>query len=127
MRLEWQKLPVAFDLPEIKCRFEDLGDMSVEVSEVAKTFDPAPMFKGLRDDRCQCPHWGYVIRGNVRFRFADREEVYKAGELYYVEPGHTPVFEAGALFLEYSPKDKIKETLKVVERNMVAQKLAKAA
>jgi len=27
--------------------------------------DLAPFFAGLPDDRCQCPHWGYVIHGKV--------------------------------------------------------------
>lgn len=35
--------------------------------------DLAPLMKGLPDDRCQCPHMGYVLRGRVTFRFADRE------------------------------------------------------
>ena len=25
--------------------------------------DIAPLFRGLPDDRCQCPHWGYVVKG----------------------------------------------------------------
>ena len=27
--------------------------------------DLAPLFEGLPDDRCQCPHWGYVLRGKL--------------------------------------------------------------
>lgn len=26
-------------------------------------------FKGLPDDRCQCRHWGVVIKGQVTFRY----------------------------------------------------------
>ncbi len=33
----------------------------------------APLFQGLPDDRCQCPHWGYVIKGELRYRFASHE------------------------------------------------------
>ena len=50
--------------------------------------DATPLFKGLPDDRCQSPHWGYVISGQVTFRFADRDEVYSAGEAYYAPPGN---------------------------------------
>lgn len=41
--------------------------------------DHAALFKGLRDESCQCPHWGYVLQGRLVFRFGDREEVYAAG------------------------------------------------
>ena len=47
--------------------------------------DPTPLFQGLPDDRCQCPHWGYVIKGKITFRFADREETYEAGDAYYAD------------------------------------------
>ena len=42
-------------------------------------------------DRCDCPHWGYIFKGKVRFAYADgHDEVVGAGEMYYVPPGHTP-------------------------------------
>lgn len=59
-----------------------------------------PLFRGLPDDRSQLPRWGYVIRGRVGSRFADREETYEAGEAYYVPPGHTPVHHEGAETVE---------------------------
>ena len=52
--------------------------------------DLAPLFRGLPDDRCQFPRWGYVVEGLVEFRFADHAERYEAGDAYYVPPGHTP-------------------------------------
>jgi hypothetical protein len=38
--------------------------------------------KGLPDDRGQCPHWGYVIKGGMNMRFGDREEVFEAGDAW---------------------------------------------
>ena len=32
--------------------------------------DHTPLLRGLPDDRCQCPHWGYVINGRLTFRRA---------------------------------------------------------
>jgi len=40
--------------------------------------DGTPLMKGLPDDMCQCPHWGYVLRGKVVFRYADHDEEYEA-------------------------------------------------
>ena len=32
--------------------------------------DESP-FKGLPDDRCQCPHWGYVSKGSFTVTYLD--------------------------------------------------------
>jgi hypothetical protein len=113
-------VPVAFEVPEGKMRFVDWGGMTIEMGEMSQEIDPAPLFTGLPDDRCQCPHWGYVVKGSVRFRYADHEEVYSAGEVYYAPPGHLPVLEAGAEYVEFSPTDEYQKTMAVVERNMAA-------
>jgi hypothetical protein len=36
--------------------------------------------EGLPDDRCQCPHWGHVFKGKMTARYADRDEVFEAGD-----------------------------------------------
>jgi len=79
-----------------------------------------PLFKGLPDDRCQSPHWGYVKRGQVTFRFADRDEVYVAGDAYYAPPGHIPVIEADTEVVEFSPTGEYAKTMEVVARNLAA-------
>src|SRR5205814_1940573 len=30
-----------------------------------------PLLKGLPDDSCQCPHWGYVFAGQLTVRYPD--------------------------------------------------------
>jgi hypothetical protein len=120
MRGSFKDIPVAFEMPEGKLRFVEWGDMTVELGDVTARVDPEPLFKGLPDDRCQCPHWGYVIKGTLRYRFADHEELFNAGDVYYAPPGHTPVLEAGAVYVEFSPTSLLKRTMEVVERNMAA-------
>ena len=118
MRGSTSDLPVALEVPEGKLWQAEWGDHAVELGRFTGTLDPAPMFKGLPDDRCQCPHWGYVAKGRLKFRFGDREEVYEAGDAYYARPGHTPLFEPGVEYVEFSPLAELAETMKVVERNM---------
>ena len=48
--------------------------------DIREGMDMAPLLKGLPDDRCPCPHWGYVIKGAVTFTFADRMETFTAGD-----------------------------------------------
>src|SRR6478672_1177944 len=71
-------------------RSEELDGYTVNFAEFHADIDATPLMKGLPDDRCQSPHWGYVISGQVHFRFADHEEVVEAGDAYYLPPGHIP-------------------------------------
>jgi hypothetical protein len=57
------------------------GGYSVGFERYSADADLSPYFVGLPDDRCQCPHWGYVISGQVTFTYADgRSEAYETGD-----------------------------------------------
>jgi hypothetical protein len=102
-------------------RYEKLaGGYTVGFETYTADSDAAPLFQGLPDDRCQCPHWGYVLSGRVDFKFADRDETYEAGDAYVAPPGHTPVFFAGTEIVEFSPSDGLDETVGVVLGNLRA-------
>jgi hypothetical protein len=120
MNSKLSELPIGVEVPEGTIRFTEWGEMTVETGTFSAQVDPAPFFKGLPHDRCQCPHWGYVIKGQLRYRTADGDLVFNAGEAYYCPPGHTPVFEAGVEYVEFSPTVDLSETTAVVERNMAA-------
>ena len=64
------------------------GNMNVSWNEYSEVPDQKSLFKGLPDNLCQCPHWGYVVRGSIRIKYRDYDEVINEGELYYVPPGH---------------------------------------
>ena len=96
------------------------GGWTVAFETYTQDSDPAPLFKGLPDDRCQCEHMGYVIKGKVAFRSADGEEVFEAGDAYYAGPGHTPVLFAGTEVVEFSPSAQLGQTIEVVTKNMEA-------
>jgi hypothetical protein len=120
MNQNLNEIPVAMDIPEGKMRFVEWGGMTIENGSFTQTADPGPLFQGLPDDRCQCPHWGYVIRGKLHYRFEDHEEVYSAGKVYYATPGHLPLIEAGTEYVEFSPTQALHKTMEVLERNMLA-------
>jgi hypothetical protein len=96
------------------------GGYTVGFESYSENSDPAELFKGLPDDRCQSPHWGHVVSGKVAFRYADRDEVYEAGDAYYAPPGHTPLFYAGTEVVEFSPTEAFDETIGVVAENLRA-------
>jgi hypothetical protein len=120
MRASKRELPVAFEGDGVVSRLAEWGEMNVALETLPGGTDTAPIFKGLPDDRCQCPHWGYVLKGRMRIRYPDREEVIEAGDAYYMEPGHLPLFEEDTEVLEFSPKGEYQKTMEVAERNMAS-------
>jgi len=105
------------DLGAVETRTEELGDYLVEFATFRVDADGAPLFRGLPDDRCQSPHWGYVLRGRLTFRYADHEEVYDAGDAYYAPPGHVPVVTSGTETVEFSPTEAYHRTQVVLTTN----------
>jgi len=112
----------SFELDGYEGHFEHFeGGYSVGFETYTADADMAPLFAGLPDDRCQCPHWGFVIEGKIRYTFSDgHEETYEAGDAYYAPPGHTPQLFAGSQVVEFSPSGELAATFEVVERNMAA-------
>jgi len=114
-----------------------LYDYGIERPRVAQVvgrivwgIDLAPLYASmgavaeLPDERCQCPHWGYVLRGRMTFRFADREEVVEAGDAFYLPPGHVPIAEAGTEYVQFSPAEELKVVGETLEANMRAMMAA---
>jgi hypothetical protein len=94
------------------------GGWTVGFETYSQDADLAPLFRGLPDDQCQCPHMGYVVKGKVAFRSTAGEEVFEAGDAYYAGPGHTPVLYAGTEVIEFSPTEELTRTIEVVTGNM---------
>jgi hypothetical protein len=83
--------------------------------------DPAPLFKGLPNDRCQSRHWGVVLKGKVVFRLGDgTEETVEEGEAYSVGRDHLPLLFAGTEIVEFSTAADFAKTVEVVMRNVAA-------
>ncbi len=120
MRGSKEEVPTAVDSAGVVIRLTEWGDMNVALETFPAGTDTEPIFKGLPDDRCQSPHWGYVLKGRVRVRYPDREEVMGAGDAYYMEPGHTTVFDEDTEVVEFSPKGEYQKTLEVAQRNVAA-------
>ncbi len=109
------------EAPGFEGRYDDLGGYVVGFERYSEDQDAAPLFRGLPDDACQCPHWGYVTSGRITFRFTDgSSEDYDAGDAYYARPGHTPVFTASTEVVEFSPAEDLAATMSVVMANVQA-------
>jgi glyoxylate utilization-related uncharacterized protein len=85
------------------------------------TVDGAPLLKGLPEDKCHCAHWGYVTKGEVSFVVGGEEQVYRAGDHFYIPPtGHTPAATADSQYVMFSPTDELAKTEAVMEKNIRA-------
>lgn len=111
--------PQVEEVPGFEGRYAHLDEFTVGFETYTEDQDPAPLFVGLPDDACQCPHWGYVLRGSVSFRYSDGiTEEYRAGDAYVARPGHTPLLTAGTEVVEFSPTVELDATMEVVFGNI---------
>jgi len=119
-RTSKDEAPVLVDVPVLEGRYVELDGYTVSFEKFREDADGAPLFHGLPDDRCQCPHWGVVMSGRLVMRFADHDEPYQAGDAYYAPPGHVPVVTAGTEVVEFSPSAELALTTAVLSANMSA-------
>ena len=102
-------------------RSEEVEGYRIGFTTFREDVDATPLMKGLPDDRCQCPHWGYVIAGSLTFRFDDRDEAYESGDAFYAPPGHIPVHhQPGTEIVMFSPADELNATEAIMMKNMQA-------
>jgi len=102
-RIDLGQLPIVVRDDGVEIRATEAGAMTVALVRLAKGHDARPLFKGLPDDLCQCPHWGYIIKGSLRVWTADGASVVSAGQAFYWPSGHAPEALEDAEFLEISP------------------------
>ena len=120
MREQKEKMPVAMEQPGLKLLSPGAwGGMVVEYLDCTERFDFGPMMEGFPDDKCPCPHCGYMLKGTLHIQYADgTEEVIKNGDVYYMPEGHTGWIEPGSAMILFSPE----EESKIVEEH-IAKKM----
>ena len=81
------------------------AEIGAEHFLLAEGTDITPLLKGLKDDLCQSPHWGYLVDGELTVRYADGSaENLKSGDLFYLPPGHTVSANKPTEFVLFSPQ-----------------------
>jgi len=110
-------IPILFQAGAYYSRQVEWGGMDAGFWGFPAGFDSTLLFKGLPHG-CECPHWGYLLKGRMRVKYADHEEVITAGEAYYLAPGHLPVMEEDCEMVEFSPKELSRKMLEIAGRNM---------
>ena len=112
MRIAKDDIPVKIDVPGAKARqITDFGDstgygkISGEFFSFGTGTDLTPLLHGLKNDLCQCPHWGYVLKGSLTTTYTNGElETANEGDLFYWPPGHTVKAEDESDIILFSPQ-----------------------
>jgi len=112
-------MPIELKVDEIETRSSEGGGVLARHIHLPAGVDFTPLFKGLPGDLCQSAHWGYVLEGSIRVRYADgTEELSSAGEVYHWPAGHTGWTDEGVTFLEWSPTADIQPVLEHLAAQM---------
>src|SRR3981081_4344299 len=62
--------------------------ISGEYFSLSAGVDTTPLFQGLEGDLCQCPHWGFVVRGRLVTTDAHgARETVNANDIFSTPPG----------------------------------------
>ncbi len=103
------------------------GGLTVDVNNAPKGADWRPLLEGLENDHCQVPHWGYVIKGSVLIEYEDgTSEVFKAGEAFYMKPGHTGEVLEDLQLVSFSPEDGMHDLEKHLEKKVAEMQAAQS-
>ena len=96
-------LPVTIEGDGVQLRMAEVGELTVSWITLAADVDLGPALVGLPDDRCPCPHWGYLLSGRLLMRTPDGDREYRAGQAFYWAPGHAPRALEDSEYVDFSP------------------------
>lgn len=111
------QVPVNVELDGYEGRMLAWGDFTMAFERIPKG-DQTALLRGLPDDSCRCPHYGFLFKGRMTVRYRDHEETISAGEAYYLPPGHVPIYEEDCEALEFSPTGDRAPRVEAVERDL---------
>ncbi len=63
-----------------------------------------------------------MIKGRMRLKYADHDEVVNAGEVFYMQPGHIPVTEEDCELVWFAPKGETRKVMKMLSSSREAVK-----
>ena len=113
MRIAKNEVPAKLDVPGVATarQITDFGDVSGygslagEYFSLAAGTDIAPLLKGLENDACDSPHWGFMLSGEVVVTYTNGDEETVTGDdLFYWPPGHSVRVVHDAEVILFSPQ-----------------------
>ena len=79
--------------------------ISGEYFSLSAGVDTTELFQGLEGNLCQCPHWGFVLSGQITTTDATgAKETVKTNDIFYWPAGHNVKVEVDAELIMFSPQ-----------------------
>jgi hypothetical protein len=112
MKIAKENIEIKMEIPGAVVRQRtDFGDatgfgrISGEYFSLSAGVDTTPLFVGLEGNMCQCPHWGYVLSGQITTTDANGiQEIVNTSDLFYWPAGHNVLVNADAEIVMFSPQ-----------------------
>ena len=70
-KITWEDASQRFEMEGYEGRFDTIDGYTVAFERAAVAKHPVELFRGLPDDRCQCPHWGVILKGRLLYHYTD--------------------------------------------------------
>jgi hypothetical protein len=120
MKIKKEDIPVTMEAPGTIMRgLKGYGEMTVAFNEFPAGTDFTPLLQGLKNDHCQCPHWGYMIEGELLMKYDDgTEDRLLKGDVFYMQPGHTGVAQSDVKLIDFSPTKELDEVMQHISKKM---------
>ena len=118
--IELDTVPIAIEGGGVELRTQDVGEMTMAFVRLPAGADLRPLVKGLPGDLCQCPHWGYMLKGRIRMHVQGGAETYVAGQAFYWGPGHAPEALEDSEYVDFSPRDEFAAVIQHVKAQAAA-------
>lgn len=112
MKIAKEHIEVKMEIPGAvirqKTEFGDasgLGKISGEFFSLSAGVDTTPLFIGLEGNLCQCPHWGYVLSGQITTTDSQGvQETVNTNDLFFWPAGHNVKVNKDAEIIMFSPQ-----------------------
>ena len=120
MKIKKEDIPVTMEAPGTTMRgLSGYGGMTVAFNEIPAGTDFSPLLQGLKNNSCHCPHWGYVVDGELLVKYDNgTEESLTKGDVFYLPPGHTAIVVKDLKLLDFSPEKELNEVMSHIAKKM---------
>ena len=121
MKIKKEEIPVTMESPGTIMRaLPGYGGMTVAFNEIPGGTDLSPLLEGLQNNSCHCPHWGYIVEGELLLKYDNgSQEKLTTGDVFYLPPGHTAIVEKDLKIIDFSPEKELNEVM-----DHIAKKIA---
>lgn len=111
LAMQKEDVPIAIEGDGVELRMRKTGGMTTAFVRLRKGVDLGPALVGLPDDLCPCPHWGYLLSGQLRMRTKNGDQTYEAGDAFYWAAGHAPEAIEDCEYVDFSPSEEFAKVI----------------